>query len=122
MVVFNATCRKYSEQISLSGGVGQEEFWMEIRRVGEVDAEEAKRKLRDLKEVAMSIKPMIELAKKKSLGGVCPIKDFFLILRGTETSSALRYLVSKLWSDAKEGDCIVEGKDLGDLMLTFLIY
>ena len=69
---------------------------MEIRRVGEVDAEEAKRKLRDLKEVAMSIKPMIELAKKKSLGGVCPIKDFFLILRGTETSSALRYLVSKL--------------------------
>lgn len=54
------------------------------------------RKLRDLKEVAMSIKPMIELAKKKSLGGVCPIKDFFLILRGTETSSALRYLVSKL--------------------------
>ena len=67
----------YSEQISLSGGVGQEEFWMEIRRVGEVDAEEAKRKLRDLKEVAMSIKPMIELAKKKVFGRRVSYQGFF---------------------------------------------
>lgn len=71
---------------------------MEIRRVGEVDAEEAKRKLRNLKEVAMSFKPMVELAKK-SLGEACILSRSLFFLRGTETSftetsSALRHLVS----------------------------
>ena len=83
MVVFNATCRKYSEQVSLSGGVGREEFSMEIRRVGEVEGFKGSGHVNQTND---------RVGKKRDLGRRVSYQGVFF-LRRTETSSALRYQV-----------------------------